>query len=89
MGFIGYTIGLMAEAKFGKGSPKPVKAEFSRNEDGSVKIAAVSAHTLGQIDGAGVVNISAEEYENRPHDPYNGVPTAIWALQKLGFEVAA
>ncbi|MDH1557080.1 hypothetical protein N5E86_21755 [Stutzerimonas stutzeri] len=84
--FIGYTIGLQARTNTIKRSTL-VKAEFERNEDGSVSIKAVSGHTLAPIGGIAVVNISAEQWDERPRDPYNDTRQAIWALDLLGFSV--
>lgn len=82
--FIGYCVGLRALRRDSSRLPGIVKVEFSRTLSGSVKLQAVSGRSLAAIPGA-TVTISDDEYRDRPAEPYNQVPEAEWALNKVGF----
>ncbi|HEY6612743.1 MAG TPA: hypothetical protein VIZ86_16640 [Pseudomonas sp.] len=82
-GFIGYSAGLHMS---GHGITALVKAEFERNEDGSVTMSAVSARTLGRMPGTLTVN--GLDWDERPTDPHDQAREAIWALGLLGYDLA-
>ena len=79
--FIGGTIGLQA---CGHGRNTLVRIEYSRNQDGSVLLSAVSGHNLARMPGA--KTISGDYFEDRPHDPYDDTREAQWALELLGYK---
>lgn len=66
-----------------------VKIEAYRNADGSVTLKSISGHTLGDIPQAGHVRLSAEEWEDRPSDPYDDLQQTKWALTKCGWSWSA
>ena len=83
--FIGYTVGL--ECNKGEQVGKLVKVEYSRNSDHTVSLSAVSGRNHAKLPGAAV--ISAEQYEDRPSDPYDNIAEARWALAKVGYTLMA
>ena len=70
---IGGTIGLDCNGHGFTG--KLVRIEYERNDDGTVTLSSISGRNLGTIDRASRVTLSADEFSNRPHDPYDG---AVW-----------
>lgn len=82
--FIGFTIGLNCNGHGKTG--KLLQTEFNRLDDGRVKLTAVSAHNGASLKISTVV--SAQQYENRPFDPYDNVTEARWAMAQLGFTLA-
>lgn len=66
-----------------------IKIEAYRNADGSVTLKSISGHTLGDIPQAGHVQLSAEEWEGRPSDPYDDLMQTKWALEKCGWSWSA
>ena len=81
--FIGYTLGLECNGHGRAG--KMVKVEYSRNEDGTVVLAAVSGNNLASLNQR--KTITAGEFEARPTDAYSGISEARWALGKLGYSL--
>lgn len=79
--YIGGTIGLQA---WGHGRNALVRIQYHRNQDGSVLLSAVSGHNLSRLPGA--KTISGDEFEDRPHDPYDDTREALWALELLGYK---
>ncbi len=84
--FIGYSVGLLALTK---AHPRPVlaKAEFTLMSDGSVRLNAINGHTGGEMGRIRHVFLSADQWSERPADPYDYAGKAVWALRLLGFEV--
>lgn len=83
--FIGYSVGLRAS---GHGySGLLVKAEFTRMGDGRVKVSAASGESLGAVGRVKHVFVTADEWSNRPNDPYDSIKEARWAFDLLGFEL--
>ena len=82
--FLGCTIGL--ECNYHEMRGKLVCAEYLRNPDQTVTLMAASGRTGRQMPGWNVT-LTAEQYENRPTDPYNNVPEARWALNLLGWSL--
>lgn len=83
MSFIGYTVGLEANRAGVLG--KMVKVEYSRNQDGGIKLTAVSGRDLSKMVGHAI--ISANEFADRPQDDYDSVVEARWALEKCGWSL--
>ena len=84
--YYGITAGLLAShARYSR--PVLVCVEYTAEEEGPVKMTAVSGNTLAKMAKGGTNTISREDYENRPTNPYNNTHEAIWALSLLGWEV--
>lgn len=85
--FLGYTVGLTVTTGSRGITPVLAKAEYTRNNDGSVTICAVSGHNMSKVRNVKPVTISAEEYTDRPINPYNSTREAVWALSLLKLHV--
>lgn len=81
--FIGYTVGLECNGYTQIG--KLVQVEYSRLSDESVLLQTVSARNLGKLVGSKV--ISADEFADRPSDPYDNIDEARWALNLCGWSL--
>ena len=79
---IGYTVGLMASN--GQAS-KLVKVEYTRNADRSVSLKVVSGRNQAFAEGKS--KVTAEEFADRPNDPYNNIAEARWALGLCGWTI--
>ena len=79
--FIGYTIGLEANRNSQIG--KMVKVSFERDENGFIRLKAVSGRNLEAMKGHATV--SAEQFQERPQDAYDGSVEARWALNQCGW----
>jgi hypothetical protein len=82
--FIGYTCGLMASKN---GISKLVKVEYSTNKYNGITLQVVSGYNLEKTSGK--KSISKDDFNNRPHDPYNNVSEATWALGQCGWSVTS
>jgi len=80
--FIGYTVGLLAS---NEATSTLLKVEYTRGKDGSVLLCAVSGNTLAKAYGK--CKVSAEEFADRPNDPYDNIKEARWALGKCGWTI--
>jgi hypothetical protein len=83
--FIGYTVGLECNGR-GKVA-RFLKVEYSRANNGGVILSAVSGHDLSSANIRTV--LTAEQFENRPTDPYDSIIEARWALKRLGFSLSS
>lgn len=80
-----FTIGL--QANNGERSAL-VKIQIERTQNGGAILTPVSGNNLARISGK-VVTLTAEQYDDRPHDPYDNAKEAIWALKQCGWHAVA
>lgn len=78
--FIDYTAGLECWIN---DTIKMIKCEYSRIDESSVMIRAVSGNNLGRI-GWRSKSISKDAFDSRPYDPYDNTIEAVWALSHIG-----
>ena len=84
--FIGCTVGLdcSGNTKWNKAVSKLVRVEYSKNEDGTVTLQAVSGHN-GAIT-QGNVTLTEKAFEERPRDN-DKINEARWALNACGWSL--
>lgn len=82
-GFIGSTVGLECNGFDRVG--KMIKVEYTRNPDRTVTLSAVSGRNGCKTNGG--VTLSADQFSNRPSDPYDNIKEARWALNLVGWSL--
>lgn len=82
--FVRTTVGLIkSHANFQ--SPKLVRVNYYRLENGLIELRSVSGHSLSDITKVPYVKITEEQYQDIPFDPYDESVEADAALYLLGW----
>lgn len=81
--FLKSTVGLKAT---GHGMTALVKIEAYREGD-VIALRSVSGHNLGRIAAAGTKRITADEWENVPHDYYDSTVRAKHLMRLCGWSI--
>lgn len=81
--YLGCTVGLNCRVK---GRLTLTHVEYSRVGK-KIALRAFSARGLAALPGVSVVNVTQDEFDDRPRDPYNSLVEAEWAFGKLGLSI--
>jgi hypothetical protein len=57
-----------------------VSVEVDTDNNGLYRLRVISNRTLAFINRYGSVYLNQDQWEDRPHDPYDSTVLAIWAL---------
>ena len=82
--FVRTTVGLIKSHSNFK-SPKLVRVNYYRLEDGLIELRSVSGHNLSDITKVPYVKITEEQYQDIPVDPCYESVEAKAALNLLGW----
>ena len=83
MNLVGKTNGLQCFRDDSNKPSKLVSISFYQKNAYVIVLQPESGHTMSLMPGRTV--ITKAEFDDRPIDPYNSTPEAVWALDKCGW----